>query len=96
MKEWGKNNKEKVNANKMRRIASKLMATPKWANHQAIGCYYEFATIKTRITGKQWEVDHIVPLQSKYVCGLHTDYNLEVITKHKNISKLNRSWPDMW
>ena len=92
---WQKNNPDKVNAAQMRHYSAKLQAIPKWANHEAIDCYYEFASLKSSITGEKWEVDHIVPLQSKIVCGLHTDWNLQVITKKENIAKRNHYWPDM-
>ena len=45
--------------------------------------------------GFKWEVDHIVPLQSKLVCGLHVHNNLQVITALENIKKHNKVWPDM-
>ena len=42
------------------------------------------------------EVDHVVPLQSKFVCGLHCEANLQVITKSKNASKCNRFPANGW
>lgn len=46
-------------------------------------------------TGIEWQVDHIVPLQSEFVCGLHNEFNLRVISQSENSSKKNRYWPDM-
>lgn len=82
-------------ANEARRNARKVQATPAWANHLAMQCWYEFAALKTRLTGARWEVDHIVPLRSKLVCGLHTDYNMQAITRRENTNKGNRFWPNM-
>jgi hypothetical protein len=53
------------------------------------------ARLREEVTGQKWEVDHIVPLQSPLVCGLHNEFNLRVITRFENRSKNNRHWPDM-
>lgn len=45
--------------------------------------------------GFQWHVDHIVPLTSQIVCGLHSHTNIRVIPGAENISKNNRIWEDM-
>jgi hypothetical protein len=41
-------------------------------------------------------VDHIVPLNHPYVCGLHWDGNLQIIPHHVNRAKSNKYWPDQW
>ncbi len=83
-------------ASAARRAVSKL-ATPSWANQFFIREIYDLAKIRTRNRsgGVSWQVDHIVPLQSDVVCGLHVEHNLAVIPKLHNMSKGNRYWPDM-
>jgi hypothetical protein len=78
------------NAARMKRHAAKLQATPSWANSKQIVKIYEEAKIKSIQTGEVWHVDHVYPLQSDLVCGLHVEYNLAVITKPDNLSKGNR------
>jgi len=91
---WRKENPEKVNAIISRRRAAKLNATPAWANKERIAMFYQVALKLTDETGIRHEVDHIVPLRSKIVCGLHWEGNLQVLTKTENARKSNRTWPD--
>lgn len=65
------------------------LATPVWANKDAIKEVYKAAVALTELTGKKYEVDHIVPLTSKLVCGLHVEHNLRVVTFEENRKKYN-------
>ena len=78
-----------------KRRALKVRATPMWANEFFISEAYHLAALRTKVTGFPWHVDHIVPLMSKIVCGLHVENNLQVIPGHVNASKSNRHWPEM-
>ena len=68
---------------------------PKWANMKAIDAIYAEAARIAKETGVEVEVDHIVPLKSKLVCGLHCEANLWVLPKWVNQEKSNKVWPDM-
>lgn len=92
---WQKKFPEKHAAKQGRHRARKLQATPAWANEFFIAEAYDLAQLRTKATGFQWDVDHIVPLRSKKVCGLHVENNLRVIPAVINRSKSNRHWPDM-
>lgn len=48
---------------------------------------YRLAKTYRMITGEPWEVDHIIPLNGKTVCGLHVPWNLEVVPKVYNQKK---------
>lgn len=75
--------------------ARKKSRQPKWANEFFVAEAYSLATLRSKITGISWHVDHIVPLKSKLVCGLHCEQNLRVIRGSLNCAKGNRVWPDM-
>jgi hypothetical protein len=92
---YRRENPEKGRAAAARRRSLKLQATPAWANNFFIAEIYHLAKLRGEIYGGEWEVDHIVPLKSKLVCGLHVECNLRVITSATNNSKGNRYWPDM-
>lgn len=75
-----------------KRRARKLSATPSWlspADLAEIEGIYQHAHILTQITGEPYDVDHIVPLQGKNVCGLHVPWNLQAIPASTNRSKSN-------
>lgn len=91
--QWKLNNRAKHNAGCMERHARKLCATPPWLNDDdrwMISEAYELAKLREVVTGGRWHVDHVVPLRSKLVCGLHVPWNLAVIPAWLNCSKRNR------
>jgi hypothetical protein len=65
-------------------------AKPKWANGFIIKEIYDLARLRSEMTGVEWHVDHIIPIRSKKVCGLHVHSNLQVITRTDNMKKGNR------
>ncbi len=67
-----------------------------WVKPGEITKWYTDANRKTALTGVKHVVDHIVPLNHPYVCGLHCPDNFQIITDQENAQKSNRYWPDMW
>lgn len=88
-KNWIKNNPGKVNFYSSSRRSKKLMATPAWANLSKIKEIYVQAQL-LRKQGFDVNVDHIVPLVSKQVCGLHVEWNLQIIDATANRKKSNK------
>lgn len=93
---WAERNKDVMSAFVAQRAAAKLRAAPRWRDQFIIREIYRLARLRTRLLDFEWQVDHIVPLRSKLVCGLHVEHNLQVITAKANRAKSNRTWPDMW
>ncbi len=93
---YAKNNPAKMNAQYAKRRAQVKKACPAWAQPEAIASFYVSADALNMLTGEWHEVDHIVPLLSKKVCGLHVENNLQILSKFGNRSKGNRFWPDMF
>lgn len=89
-RQWREDNPARVAANIAKRRADEKQATPKWADLAAIHVIYEEARILTESSGVSHQVDHIVPLNSNVVCGLHCEANLRVITAEENNSKNNK------
>ena len=82
----------------VKRRAESIKATPSWANEFFIEEAYDLAKRRSKLKSggfAKWHVDHIVPLKSHLVCGLHVENNLRVIPGVVNLSKGNRHWPDM-
>lgn len=71
------------------RDAYKTKAVPIWANLHAIAGMYELAKLFRR-AGINLHVDHIVPLRGKFVCGLHCEDNLQLLSANDNIRKSNK------
>ncbi len=94
-KAWREANPAKLAAKSSARRALKMRATPSWVDENEMLRVYEEAKRVSRETGIEHHVDHIVPLKSKLVCGLHCEANLQILTGSENLSKCNRFWPDM-
>lgn len=96
---WKKNNRERYlttkNAASAQRRASKKCAFVKWANKKKIKALYKEAQALTILTGVQHHVDHILPLTSDLICGLHCEDNLRVIPFYLNLSKGNKLIEDI-
>ena len=95
IKKWRQENVGKCRAACRGRQAAKRQATPPWANSFFIEEAYVLAVLREKITGCRWHVDHIVPLRSPLVCGLHVENNLRVVPASVNSAKSNHTWPDM-
>jgi hypothetical protein len=89
---WVKNNIGAVLASSAKRRSAKLQRTPSWLtefDHLKMKCYYQVASMRSKESGQNWHVDHIIPLQGENVCGLHVPNNLQIIPAIENMRKNN-------
>ena len=90
---WKANHKTQIRADTKARRRKHRDATPPWLSRKQkseIRQIYQVAITMTQTTGEQYVVDHIVPLRSEVVCGLHVPWNLRVITQEENLKKSNK------
>lgn len=92
--EWTRRNPESSARSGALRRAAERRACPVWADRSEMNEWYLLAEVMSR-GGVKFTVDHIVPLRSKRVCGLHAQSNFQLLTSFANSSKSNRFWPDM-
>jgi 5-methylcytosine-specific restriction endonuclease McrA len=90
---WKANNVEQILADNKVRRRKHRQATPPWISRKQksdMRALYQAAIHMSKTTGEQYVVDHIVPLRSDVVCGLHVPWNLRVITQEENLKKSNK------
>jgi len=91
-----KQNPEGTYARTIRYYTALYMAWPDWcAVHPDFKLINkEQARLKRK--GIIKEIDHIIPICSDWVCGLHVPWNLQLLTPLENNLKSNKHWPDSW
>lgn len=80
---WRAKNKDKIAYYASKRRASIKNATPCWADQDIIKSFYTEAQYFNQ------SIDHIIPLTHPLVCGLHCEYNLQLMDLKENIAKNN-------
>ena len=90
---WKVKNPVQVRADTKNRRRKHRQASPPWLTREQkseMRQLYQMAINMTRTTGEKYVVDHIVPLRSEVVCGLHVPWNLRVMTHEENLRKSNK------
>ena len=84
-------NKGTMNACAKKYKLAKLKQIPKWVTKEEliyISNLYREAQLRTKVTGFNWDVDHIIPLSKG---GRHCLTNLQIVPASWNRSKGNRN-----
>jgi hypothetical protein len=105
-KAWAKNNPEARKAISLKyghkRRSTQLKAMPSWygeLDEFVISESFILCAMREKCTGFKWELDHVIPLLGRTVCGLHTWKNFQVVPQSYNRRKLNKfpypTWLEM-
>lgn len=96
---WYAKNRDRCrNYTKARRDFQKI-ATPSFDSDLDDFVFVEairLAKMRLEATGIQWDVDHIEPIISPVVCGLHNAFNIAVVPATFNRSKGNKQIDQHW
>lgn len=93
-------NKARIIKNNLIRSRGLKYATPKWADINYMNDVYSNCQEANRLfhslglNSWKMQVDHIHPLKSDLVCGLHNQFNLQVISAKENLQKSNKFYPE--
>lgn|SRR5574340_594690 len=90
---WRKANPEKLAEYSSFHRSNRKKAVPSWFSDWdkfVIQEAHKLRHLRFKHTGIRWELDHIIPISGKKVCGLHIADNLQVIPSSENKRKLNK------
>lgn len=91
--EWRANHPENMRGQTLRRRKAAKQATPSWVNKQQLKAICKEAIELEKLDGIPRQIDHVIPLQHEFVCGLNIPANLQILTAHENLSKSNKFTP---
>lgn len=95
MKQYRVANTHKFKSYSSKRRAQLLEATTSWGS-EGLDDFYLAADMAMLYTGQPVHVDHLVPLAGKKVCGLHNEFNLQILYGVENIRKSNKFCMDSY
>lgn len=75
-------------------IIAAVLSAGGWTDREALNALRDEARAKTKETGVEHVLDHDIPLNHPYVCGLTIMCNMRILTRLQNAAKSNRWNPD--
>lgn len=83
-----------VNSPRRPYIEAVLLSMPPWVDIKALRGLQAAARALSTSSGVEHHLDHIVPLNHPYVCGLTVPWNLQIVPARVNMAKSNRWCPE--
>ena len=86
-----------MNRDRWKYIRAIIISSPPWLtpdDKRDIKLLAQWCKVMEIMTGKEYSLDHHVPVNHPNVCGLTVPWNLQVIPSLSNTSKGNRFNPD--
>jgi hypothetical protein len=87
---WKAENPQQSGLDRVRRAKAKHRVKLSKIERARIKEIYKKCAEISKATGIRHHVDHIIPLRSPLVCGLHVSWNLQIIPAAENLRKGNR------
>jgi len=91
-RDWNRRNPGRQSALDAKARCKKNNRVPTWLtpkDFEVMSRFYVEAARLTESTGIKYVVDHIIPLNGRYVSGLHVPTNLQIMTSGENSAKYN-------
>jgi hypothetical protein len=91
--DYRKRNNDNIVALRKKRRYSEMNALPSWLSNEdldKIKLVYEKAKWLESVTGFKYDVDHVIPINGKNVCGFHIWENLQILERSLNRRKYNK------
>lgn len=90
------NNSSKGYIKRFKRYSKrKKEASVQWADRKKMALVYLKCRKLNSTSSLKYCVNHVVPLISKSVCGLHNEFNLQISPVTENMKKSNKIIPNM-
>lgn len=75
-------------------VRAGYISVPPWVNKFDMRSLHFYKLAWSRVTGVEFTLDHIVPLNHPHVCGLTVPWNLRLVPRSVNIHKRNEWHPE--
>ncbi len=90
---WKRENPHLIALSSASRRTATKSRNPKWLTAEdkdLMAEIYKLAQFRSKCTGVKHHVDHVIPLMGKLASGLHSPWNMQILTATDNTLKYNK------